>query len=62
MQLIANLFNREPIYERNYLNIIKKGSKFINSAKAKRELGYQSRPIETTLEDTISWFKKSGHL
>lgn len=62
VQLIANLFNREPIYERNYLNIIKKGSKFINSAKAKRELGYQSRPIETTLEDTISWFKKSGHL
>lgn len=62
VHLIASLFNSTPIYEKNYLDILKKGSKFINSAKAKRELGYQSRPIETTLEDTISWFKKTGHL
>ncbi len=31
-------------------------------AKATRELGYQPRPIENTLEDTLTWFRENGSL
>ena len=30
--------------------------------KAKTELGYNIRPIEQTLKDTVEWFKKQGKI
>ena len=30
--------------------------------KAKQELGYQTRPMKETIEDTIMWFKEQGKI
>ena len=34
----------------------------ISHAKASRELGYEPRPLEQTLADTVEWFKSHGFL
>ena len=34
----------------------------ISSAKAERELGYQSRPIRDSVHDAYKWFEKFGLL
>jgi dihydroflavonol-4-reductase len=34
----------------------------ISHARASKELGYQPRPIEDTLADTVAWFQKHGFL
>ena len=37
-------------------------SQKISHEKASRELGYQPRPFEETLKDTLSWFMEHGLL
>jgi hypothetical protein len=34
----------------------------ISHAKATRELGYQPRPFEQTVRDTLAWFAEAGML
>jgi dihydroflavonol-4-reductase len=34
----------------------------ISHARAGRDLGYQPRPLEQTLDDTIGWFQTHGFL
>jgi len=34
----------------------------ISHEKASKELGYQPRPIEQTLADTVDWFRSHGFL
>ncbi|HEY32792.1 MAG TPA: SDR family oxidoreductase [Dehalococcoidia bacterium] len=34
----------------------------ISYAKANRELGYEPRPLEQTLSDTVDWFQRNGFL
>ena len=34
----------------------------LNNAKAVSELGLAGRPLETTLDDALTWFKANGYL
>ena len=34
----------------------------VSSAKAERELGYRSRPVEETLRDAVAWYREQGAL
>ncbi len=34
----------------------------LNNAKAVNELGLTGRPLETTLNDALTWFKANGYL
>lgn len=34
----------------------------VSHEKATRELGYQTRPLEETVRDTLEWFRAAGHL
>jgi len=35
---------------------------FFSDAKARRELGYKSRPYPEGLADAITWFRQHGYL
>lgn len=35
---------------------------FFSSAKAQRELGYESRPARAALQDAVDWFRGNGYL
>ncbi|MGI6620148.1 MAG: SDR family oxidoreductase [Bacillota bacterium] len=39
-----------------------RGNSLISSEKARRELGYTSRPIRETIRDTLEWFRGRGLL
>jgi len=34
----------------------------VDSGKARRELGYESRPLEESFRDAVAWFKEHGLL
>jgi len=62
VKLYAFLSGKRPLYDKPYIDILQDGNKMILSAKAQHELGYEVRPLEETLKDTINWFKKSGKI
>jgi dihydroflavonol-4-reductase len=35
---------------------------FFDDTKARRELGYTSRPYREAIADAIAWFKQAGYL
>jgi len=35
---------------------------WVDSSKAKKELGYQNQSIDTALEDAWNWFKAYGYV
>ena len=51
----------EPFVTRDGLRMARHHM-FFNDAKARHELGYQSRPYRQGLADAIAWFRKVGYL
>ena len=62
LKVYAMLRKADPLYTRESLDIIKHSHRMISCDKAKKEFGYQPRPIEITIKDTIEWFKKNSYL
>jgi dihydroflavonol-4-reductase len=51
----------EPFVTRDGLRMARHHM-FFNDARARRELGYQSRPYRQGIADAIAWFRKAGYL
>jgi dihydroflavonol-4-reductase len=62
MGLMAKLKKDAPVYTFPTLQIVKEGNRHISHAKAKRDLGYNPRPLAETLKDSIDWFKENGYI
>ncbi len=62
LNLHARITKRVPLYTAMSLEVLKHGHKNISSQKAKSVLGFNSRPFEETISDTIQWFKENGYL
>ena len=62
LKLYAMLRKADPLYTRESLDIVRHSHRMISADKARKELGYQPRPIETTIKDTIEWFKNNSYL
>jgi len=60
-ELIARLTRKEPMLTVDALKM-SKHKMFFSSAKAKRELGYATRPWRLAIADAVNWFKVSGYL
>ena len=60
MQLYADFLHEQPLYTFETLEIIKMGNRMISNEKAKKDLGFTNRSLETTLKDTIDWFKSNN--
>jgi dihydroflavonol-4-reductase len=60
--LYAALKNEPPLYTKNSLEILKLSHQNISSKKAEVELGYKTRSLVETLNDTFEWFKRDGQL
>jgi dihydroflavonol-4-reductase len=60
IQLYAKLRNEDPLYTSESLDILVNSHQNISNEKAKKELGYKTRPLEETLADTFSWFKQNN--
>lgn len=58
----AKFTKSPPLYDKVYLDILRKGNPSILSDKAKRELGYQPRSLEETINELINWFKSTKQI
>jgi dihydroflavonol-4-reductase len=58
---LARLTGKPPFATRDGLRMARHHM-FFNDAKARRELGYTSRPYREAIADAIAWFKQAGYL
>lgn len=58
-QAYASITKKEPLYTFQSLNILANSPVNISNAKARKELAYSPRPLETTLRDTFDWYKEN---
>lgn len=60
-ELYYKILRQPPLFTPYSIYTINSNSIFSNG-KAKRELGYTTRPMEVTLRDTVDWLKKKKRL
>ena len=60
-EAFARLSGKEPFLTADALRM-SRYHMYFSSEKAKRELGYQSRPHASGLEDALAWFGANGYL
>jgi dihydroflavonol-4-reductase len=58
---LARLTGKAPFATRDGLRMARHYM-FFNDAKARRELGYTSRPYREAIADAIAWFKQAGYV
>ena len=58
----AKIRHEHPLYTKDSLDVLMMSSKHVSHAKAERDLGFRSRPLEETIKDTIEWFEVNGKL
>lgn len=61
-RLHSRLSGKRPLYTQESLARLVRSSRFVSRAKATRDLGFQPRPLRTTLEDAYAWFATAGKL
>lgn len=62
IQALAKITGKHPLYTKEALDTLRDGAKQISGEKARYELGYSARSLETTIADTYEWFKQNGYL
>jgi len=60
-EILARWSGREPFATRDGLRMARTHM-FYDDAKARRELGYTSRPYREGIADAITWFRAAGYL
>jgi dihydroflavonol-4-reductase len=60
-ELVARVTKREPFVTRDGLRLARYHM-FFDDAKARRALGYASRPYREGVADAIAWFRAAGYL
>jgi dihydroflavonol-4-reductase len=58
---VALITGREPFLTLDGLRMARHHM-FFNDAKARRELGYSTRPYRESIADAITWFRRHGYL
>jgi dihydroflavonol-4-reductase len=60
-ELWSHVSGREPFATRDALRMARHHM-FFSDAKARRDLGYRSRPYREAIADAIAWFQDAGYL
>lgn len=60
-EMYYNFKKQPPLYTKYSLYTLESNASF-SHAKADRELGYSSRPPQTTISDTVKWLEQAGRI
>ncbi len=60
IQLYAAMKDQPPLYSRNSLDLLRDCPVSVDESSARRQLGYESRPLEESIRDALNWFKEQG--
>ncbi len=58
----SKLTGHQPLYTSQSLDIIIHANKNILNDKARKELGFKTRPLKETIKDTLEWFKENNYI
>ncbi len=61
-RLQARVAGTRPLYTHESLDRLVRSSRVVSHEKARRELGFDPRPLEETLADSYAWFRAAGAL
>ncbi len=61
-QIYSSITKKEPLYTYQSLDILLNSPINISNEKAKKELGYEPRPLEQTLKDTFNWYRENNFI
>ncbi|PLW96079.1 MAG: epimerase [Marinilabiliales bacterium] len=61
IQIWSKLTNQQPLYTKESLDIVREGNKNILNEKARKELGFNPRPLSESLKDSFTWFKENNY-
>jgi len=53
------IMKQDPSVTKESIEILEFGNRFIESAKAKRDLGHNPRPVDETMKDLLSWHREN---
>ncbi len=59
-KMLELLLGKPALYSKESLSIIENSNKNYSSALAKKEIGFESRPIEITIFDMVNWLKNEA--
>lgn len=62
INLYSTFLNKQPLYTYQSLDILVNSPDNISNAKARKELGYEPRPLEQTLRDTFDWYRANNFI
>lgn len=62
ISIYSKLTGQDPLYTSKSLDILQEGNRNIICDKAKKELGFNPRPLAQTLKDSADWFKEIGKI
>lgn len=62
LNFYSTIRKKSPLYTRDSLKTLRQGHPRISSVKAHMELDYIPRPLETTIKDTLAWFRDNSFL
>ena len=60
IQLYAAMKDQPALYSRNSLDLLRDCPVSVDESSARRQLGYESRPLEESIRDALNWFKEQG--
>ncbi len=60
-EVYYNIKKQPPLYTKYSLYTLESNANF-SHAKADHELGYSSRPLQETIDDTVAWLKQTGRI
>ena len=60
--LYSKLTDNEPLYTKESLQIIRHGNRNISNSKARKDLDFNTRSLEETIRDLITWFRDKGFM
>ena len=60
--LVARVGGAPPVFTRESLAIVSESNRAIRHSRASQELGFRSRPLRETIDDTVRWFINNAYL
>lgn len=62
VEVFSRITGTQPRFTRDAVVTLRRGSRFVSSEKARKDLGYTSRPLEDTIADAYQWFAQHNYL
>ena len=58
----AYVTRQQPLYSKESISALVHSNQHISSDKARKELGFMTRPLKETVSDLVQWYRSTGYI